>query len=172
MPDLDRTVRQLLWRAYTPQWAHDPLSGAGAAKFGGRWNPVGQTCFYAARELSTAWAEYNQNFVQHPATIARLVLTDARLADLTDLALCARLEINRAIHLTEWRAALDAGQIPETHQIAQQLLADHYDGLVYPSFMSRGGTCVALWRWNTAGAPRLRAIDPQGRLPKGPASWL
>jgi RES domain-containing protein len=51
-------------------WALLPLSGAGAARFGGRWNPLGAATIYAAREMSTAWAEYNQGFVQHPALIA------------------------------------------------------------------------------------------------------
>ena len=31
---------------------------------------------------------------------------------------------------------------------------------------------VALWRWNAEGAPRLEIVDPDGRLPKTPASWL
>ena len=74
----------VLWRAFVPRWAHMPLSGEGAARFGGRWNPVGEPTIYAARELSTAWAEYNQGFVQHPALIVRLKLTGARLADLTN----------------------------------------------------------------------------------------
>ena len=171
MPSPERTVRQLLWRACVPQWAHAPLSGAGAARNGGRWNAIGQPCFYAAREISTAWAEYNQGLVQHPATIVRLVLSDARLADLTDEDVCSRLKVDPTIHLTEWRAALDEGRVPKTHQIARRLIARGYDGIVYPSFMSRGGSCVGLWRWNSDGAPRLRAIDPQRRLPKGPASW-
>jgi RES domain-containing protein len=38
--------------------------------------------------------------------------------------------------------------------------------------MSPGGTCVALWRWNAAGAPRLDVVDPDRRLPKTPASWM
>ena len=49
MPEALRT--EILWRAYVPRWAHAPLSGAGAARFGGRWNPVGAQAVYAAREL-------------------------------------------------------------------------------------------------------------------------
>src|SRR5690606_2309722 len=81
MPDAASVT---LWRAFVPRWAYLPLSGEGAARFGGRWNPVGEPTIYAARELSTAWAEYNQGFVQHPALIAQLELTGANLADLTE----------------------------------------------------------------------------------------
>ena len=161
-----------LWRAFVPRWAHLPLSGAGAARFGGRWNPVGAATIYAARELSTAWAEYNQGFVQHPALIARLELRDARLADLTDESTLSGPGIGQEIHRCEWRAMLDAGRTPQTHLLRDRLMAEGFDGVVYPSFMSPGGTCVALWRWSKEGAPRLEATDPDGRLPRTPASWI
>ncbi|HEV7254850.1 MAG TPA: RES domain-containing protein [Mesorhizobium sp.] len=161
-----------LWRAYVPRWAHLPLSGEGAARFGGRWNPLGAPAIYAARELSTAWAEYNQGFVQHPALIVQLRLTGAKLADLTEPAIRAELDVPSDIHAAEWRAMLDDGLEPPTHALRERLLAEGYDAVVYPSFMSPGGTCVALWRWNADGAPKLDVIDPEGRLPKSPASWL
>lgn len=161
-----------LWRAYVPRWAYLPLSGDGAARFGGRWNPVGAPALHAALELSTAWAEYNQGFVQHQALIASLHLAGARLVDLTDGAILRALDVPREIHGCEWRALLDAGDEPPTHALRRRLLAFGHDGVVYSSHMSPGGRCVALWRWNGPGEPVLTVVDPDGRLPQTPASWL
>lgn len=129
-------------------------------------------CLYAARELSTAWAEYNQGFVQHPTTIVQLVLKDAKLANLTSDVICTEFGVPPGIQSTQWRDDIDNGRVPATHGVAEQLRARGCNGVIYPSIMSPGGSCVALWRWNAEGAPTLRVIDPEGRLPKGQASWL
>lgn len=172
MPEGPEAGTLELWRAFVPRWAFAPLSGEGAARFGGRWNPVGAATIYAACELSTAWAEYNQGFVQHPAIIAKLELTGVRLADTTSAAFLEAHAETIAIHRCEWRLELDAGRVPATHQLRERLITAAFDGVLYPSFMSPGGRCVALWRWNTPGAPKLSAVDPEGRLPKTAASWL
>ncbi|QAU23280.1 hypothetical protein EO087_04170 [Dyella sp. M7H15-1] len=49
-----------LYRANTPRYAYTPLSGAGAAKAGGRFNRPGIEALYLALELETAVAEYQQ----------------------------------------------------------------------------------------------------------------
>jgi RES domain-containing protein len=124
----------ILWRAYVPRWADAPLSGDGAARFGGRWNPVGAVTIYAARELSTAWAEYNQGFVQHPALVAQLRLEGARLADLTNPEVLTGLGIDEAIHRCEWRDDLDAGRLPATHLLRERLIREGQDGApIHPS---------------------------------------
>ena len=174
MPEaaVDSSPTLLLWRAFVPRWAYLPLSGEGAARFGGRWNPSGQPTIYAARELSTAWAEYNQGFVQHPALVVELELSGARLADLTNAETLKQFGVAADIHDCEWRAILDRENTPPTHLLREKLLKEGFDGVIYPSFMSRGGNCVALWKWNEEGGPKLRAIDPEHRLPKTPASWI
>lgn len=171
MPELTVLKPIILWRAYVPRWSHLPLSGEGAARFGGRWNPVGVPTIYAARELSTAWAEYNQGFVQHPALIAQLELTNARLVDTTDPSVLQEWGLDGNIHRTEWRSALDEGPLAATHAAYQRFVDAKVDGVIYPSFMSPGGSCVALWRWNQSDGPVLKVVDPDGRLPTTPASW-
>ena len=172
MPDGPAHSGLTLWRAFVPRWGHLPLSGQGAASFGGRWNPVSAPTIYAARELSTAWAEYNQGFVQHPALIAQFELVHARLADLTDPQTLEKLGVTAEIHKCEWREIMSAGHVPETHALGKRLLADAWHGVIYPSVMSPGGTCVAIWRWNADEAPTLKVVDPEQRLPKTAASWL
>lgn len=171
MPELTDPKPIILWRAYVPRWSHLPLSGEGAARFGGRWNPVGVPTIYAARELSTAWAEYNQGFVQHPALIAQLELTGARLVDTTDPSILREWGLDEDIHKTEWRSELDNGAVAATYAAYHRLVGAEVDGVIYPSFMSPGGTCVALWRWNQSDGPVLRVVDPHGRLPTTSASW-
>jgi RES domain-containing protein len=45
------------WRLVTPRFDTDALSGEGAARYGGRWNPVGLRVAYLADSLALATLE-------------------------------------------------------------------------------------------------------------------
>jgi len=46
-----------IWRIMRPAYADDPLSGAGAARFGGRWNSIGVPMTYASTGRALAVLE-------------------------------------------------------------------------------------------------------------------
>lgn len=49
------------YRFITPRWSHTPTSGAGAARFGGRFNRPGTDAIYLSVRIETAAAEYQQD---------------------------------------------------------------------------------------------------------------
>ncbi len=160
-----------LWRVYVPAWGWRPLSGDGAARFGGRWNPTGMAAIYAALELTTAWSEYNQGLTQHPGLVVRLRLGGASLADASDVDLRSRFAIPPDLGGDAWRAEAARGGSSASQRAGAAMAAAGIDGLIYPSAMSPGGRCVVLWRWNEDGGPALAVEDPEGRLPADAQSW-
>lgn len=68
-----------LFRAHTPRWASRPLSGAGAAHRGGRFNREGIEALYLSLDELTALREYQQTstFLPH----ARCARTPRRCED-------------------------------------------------------------------------------------------
>jgi hypothetical protein len=55
------TLELHAYRVLTPKWAYQPLSGAGAAAAGGRFNRVDSPALYLALEPETALAEFSQS---------------------------------------------------------------------------------------------------------------
>ena len=46
-------LRTTVYRAHNPRWSFAPLSGAGAARYGGRFNPTGMEALYTSRRFET-----------------------------------------------------------------------------------------------------------------------
>jgi RES domain-containing protein len=77
-------VARLYWRVLAPKWAHDPLSCAGAALRGGRFNPPGMPALYMSEEFVTAVAEYEQDLGIRPGTLYAYDVDSERVVDLAD----------------------------------------------------------------------------------------
>lgn len=153
-----------LYRALNPVYARMPLSGAGAARYGGRFNPRGVAALYTALEVMGALREANQAGSLQPTV---LVSYDADIASVFDSreagALVAYGMDDAALADPGWRDRMREGGEAPTQTFARRLIAEGHDGLLVRSFAKGAGPGdlnLVLWRWD----PGLRLIDDENRL--------
>lgn len=166
-------VAGTFFRVLTPRWAHQPLSGDGAARQGGRYNRPGMPALYVSRDLETAWAEYQQTgALVRPGTVVAYEVTAAGITDLADPDVLAELRVTAADLLGLWRdVARVEGRDPPTWVLADRLLADGCNGVLAASAARPGGVNLVLWRWGREGPVVVVHHDPVDDLPRDQASW-
>ncbi len=157
------------FRAHDPAWAWSPLSGAGAALKGRRFNWPGLETLYLSLGFNTVFREVSGGFA-HRLTPYVLCSYDVDCDDVADL----RAEADRAklgVLLSDlacaWGDALIAGREPASWGVVRRLLADGYAGVLVPSF-AHGATAddqnLVLWRWGPELPHKVTAYDPTGKL--------
>jgi RES domain-containing protein len=99
-------VKGHFWRMLAPRWAFDPLSGAGAARAGGRWNERGQAALYLSDNHATAIAEYQQD-LPRPGTLTAYDVDASTILDLTAVATRRDLRVDDAFLRQPWKQARD-----------------------------------------------------------------
>jgi RES domain-containing protein len=156
--------RGTLYRALNPLWARAPLSGEGAARYGGRFNPRGMPALYTSLKPETAMREANQAGAFQPITLVAYQADIGPVFDATDFAALALLGL-RPDDLADpaWRDTMLAGDEPPTQRLARALVGQGYAGILVPSFApgtTAGDRNLVLWAWAT----QLTLIDDQGRL--------
>ena len=165
-------VAARFWRVLAPRWSHDPLSGAGAARYGGRWNAVGTPALYMSVELTTAVAEYEQELGIRPGAFCAYDVAVADLLDLRDDVVLTACGIDADDCFCAWKSILLVRrQRPPGWDIAERLAAAGAAGVIVPSARPAGGSNLVLWRWNDAPHRIMRALDPLRDLPADQASW-
>ncbi|MFZ7093831.1 RES family NAD+ phosphorylase [Primorskyibacter sp. 2E233] len=153
-----------LYRALNPVYAREPLSGRGAALYGGRFNPKGTVALYTALDPATALREANQVGDLQPTT---LVAYRADLGPIFDTrnspALAAYGMTEAGLADPGWRMAMLNGRPVPTQDFAKALIADGYVGCLVRSF-AHGATeanlNLVLWQWDGD----LQVIDDENRL--------
>ena len=164
------------YRAHDPRWSFTPLSGAGAALRGARFNPKGMPALYLSLEVVTAIKEANQGFARKidPCVLCSYEVVCEDIADLSNEAACKAEGVRFADLDCPWFALLSAGREPPTWPIVRRLVAAGRAGALVPSYAPGATTDdrnLVLWRWGEQDPHRVRVHDPSGRLPKDQLSW-
>lgn len=158
-----------LYRAITPRYAAEPLSGEGARRFGGRFNAQGTPALYLAADFVTAMHEANQAGTLQPTTLVTYVANIENLFDTRNPAELAREGIDPAdLSAATWRDEMKRRGVSQSQEIAAALAAKDYHGLAVRSFakgnaMNPEATNIVLWVWPDPPA-LLRVVDDEGRL--------
>ncbi|MGB8700318.1 MAG: RES family NAD+ phosphorylase [Thermosynechococcaceae cyanobacterium] len=166
------TVSQRCWRILAPKWAYNPLSGAGAARFGGRFNPKGIPALYLSETIDTAFAEYQQDLLVRPGTFCAYQVDVIGIVDLCNAQVCKAVSVDRETLLSPWKEILLVQQrTPPTWDLSLQLLNQGFAGVRVPSVQREAGVNIVLWRWNDDPSRQVSVLDPQGELPRDQTSW-
>jgi RES domain-containing protein len=164
------------FRAHDPNWSWAPLSGAGAALKGRRFNWPGLETLYLSLSFKTAFREVSAGFA-YRLTPYVLCSYDVDCDDVADL----RTEAGRAGHdvpladlACAWGDALIAGREPPSWAVVSRLMEQGHAGILVPSF-ANGATAddhnLVLWRWGPDPPHKVTVYDPSGKLPKNRLSW-
>ena len=162
------------YRMHTPKWASRPLSGAGAAKHGGRLNRPGHDALYLSLEQATAIQEYQQlSDLLPPGLLVSYQLTVVDVVDFrqgSQNGLWPPLWDNL---FCDWRDFWFNRHLePPSWLIADAVIAAGYKGILFKSSLYPSGTNLVLYPRNLMAADTVTVYDPNHSLPKNQDSWL
>ena len=163
-----------LYRMNTPRYASTPLSGAGSAKGGGRFNRIGLGALYLSLDELTAVKEYKQT-APHlpPGTLCSYTGNLPPLVDLREL----KNDPSRWHDIwqdwnMDWRLAKADGLVdPATWDMADLAIDAGVPGIIFESTVNIGGINVVLFVDALRGIGTIDVNDPNAALPVDQASW-
>ena len=158
----------LLYRALNPVYAREPLSGDGASRHGGRFNPKGMPALYTSQSVMTAIREANQIGTLQPTTLVAYAADLGPIFDAEDpVTLEAQGFTAEKLAADDWRLKMLADGKAPTQQLAERLKGAGFAGMQVRSF-AKGATRqdlnLVLWTWGPDLPNKLRLVDDEGRL--------
>jgi RES domain-containing protein len=167
--EIARAAKGLYWRVMAPKWAFDPLSGAGAARNGGRFNPPSVPTLYLSEKIETALAEYSQDLPDRPGTFCAYTVDVPGIVDLSDREIQEALGVTHAMLTCPWKKIALIDKItPPSWTLGRRLLDAGYNGMISHSILRPRTHNLILWRWNDGSDDQVRYHDPNDELPSRP----
>ncbi len=157
-------------------WAWAPISGAGAAIRGARFNPAGLPALYLALTMEGMFLEMGHGFghLFDPLTICSYRVDCDDIADL-------RMDADRVaagVSLDDmgcaWAMDLASDRKPASWSVAESLMKVGAAGVLVPSFAVGARPDMAnlvLWTYGPDLPQQVTVHDPSGVLPKDQSSW-
>lgn len=166
----------VIYRAHDPKWAFAPLSGGGAEKTGGRFNPPGLATLYTSLEIITALKEATHGLPRRmdPLTVCSYEVDCDNIADLASEAGRSKHEIILSDLACPWMLLAGEGKRVPSWIVTRRLMSEGFAGILVPSFApgaTQADVNLVLWTWGDALPHKVTPYDPQGRLPRNPSSW-
>ena len=148
----------------------DVVSGAGAKRRGGRWNPHGVATIYGSTTDTTALEESKAND-RYAGIVTRcprlLVAVEARLERILDLGAAP---VRRRLGLTlvelqaqDWRKLTDSGKESLTQALGRAVHATGGSGLLARSAACECGVNVVVFPGNLQPGESLKVVE-EGKL--------
>lgn len=161
----------MIYRAVSPRYAasRDALSGLGAKKHGGRWNPPGGfAAVYGALDPETAMAEalavqrhyglpvhgaFPRVFLAIECRLKRVVdVTDAKVERALGVSLAGLVE-------ADWRAANDEGTQCLSQALGHAAFAAGWEGMILPSARAAGGRIAVMFPDRLGEGSAIRVLE-------------
>lgn len=161
------------YRMHVPKWAVAPMSGAGAAKYGGRVNRPGVAALYVCLDSETAVKEYQQvSTLMPPGTLVSYRVSAAPVVDFRGGFDRANWSAPWASFYCDWRTLwFDQHVEPQSWALGDEAIAAGAKGVLFRSRHTAHGTSLALYTDLLAPSDHLEVYDPTRALPKNQDSW-
>jgi RES domain-containing protein len=153
-----------LYRALNPIYAREPLSGAGAQKYGGRFNAKGVAALYTSLAPITALREANQVGNLQPTTLVCYEADIERIFDTRNLSEIAKRGITpNHLSAATWRDEMRTKGVSQSQVFANTLIKEGYHGILVRSFAAGADVSEAnlvLWVWGPSSPSKLNLDAP------------
>jgi len=165
----------IVYRAHNPRWSLTPLSGNGAARHGGRFNPIGMPALYTSFKPRTAILEASPlGRALQPLTLVAYQVDAGPLFDARDANLLKKRGFQpNDLANADWEDRMLDGHEPVQHRFARAVQSVGYVGVVAPSFArgaGAGDVNLVFWQWAATGRSVVTMIDDEGRLTRDDAN--
>ena len=151
----------------------DFFSGAGAAKWGGRWNRIGIEAIYASLDVITATYEAYQNFVAfgfplttiEPRVTAGAKVSLSKALDLTNEKARTRIGFSLTELVNEdWQAIQTSGEEAWTQAIGRGAQIAGFDALIVPSARHKTGKNIVIFGEKLTKGVKINILSPDKLL--------